>query len=391
MEMKKNRKHAVWAEINVDALRHNYRALKKHVQEGTKICGVVKANAYGHSVIPYAKYLLDEGIDYFAVARIDEAIQLRKAGVTDTPILIFGYVDKDDIDLLLHYGLTVNAYELGFIKSLNDGAKTANTKGKIHIKIDTGMGRLGFPSTEETITELAQLKNLDNIVVQGIFTHFATADSADKSYFNEQADKFEMILAGLRAAGVDYGLVHCGNSATIIDMPDYQYDMVRPGIMLYGLYPSDEVHTNRIDLRPVMTLKARIAYLKTVEEGKSISYGRLFTTERESRIASLTIGYADGIDRLLSQNLDVLINGQRAPQVGRICMDQMMVDVTDIEGDIAIGDEVVLFGDEEITVDEMADRLGTINYDILCKIHHRVPRVFVNDEGDILQEVNENC
>lgn len=388
--MEKYRKHAVWAEINVDALRHNFREIKQHVAKGCKLCGVVKANAYGHGAIPYAKYLIKEGVDYLAVARIDEAVELRDAGIKDMPILIFGYVDIADVNLILDYDLTVCAYEMTFLQSLNQAAGERGQKAKVHIKVDTGMGRLGFPSKDETIGELAQINDLANIDVEGIFTHFATADCKDKSYTEAQVDHFRSILKGLREEGLDVGLAHCSNSATIIDLPDYHLDMVRPGIILYGLYPSDEVDKSQLNLRPALTLKTRIALVKTVEAGTDISYGRLFTTKRKSRIATLCVGYADGIDRQLTNNMEVIINGQRAPQVGTICMDQMMVDVTDIEGDIAIGDEAILFGEKDITANDVAAKLGTINYEITCKIQSRVPRIFVNDEGKILQEFYEN-
>jgi len=373
----------VWAEINLDNLAHNIREIKKIVKEGTLITAVVKANAYGHGSIEAAKTFLKNGADRLAVATLSEAIELRKANI-DVPILILGYTPPNQYSLAVEYDITLAMYNYDNALELSNIAASLGKTGTIHIKIDSGMGRIGFLPKDESIDEIINISKLPNIYIEGIFTHFATADEKDKTYTKIQYDRFSTVVKKLEERGLSIPIKHVSNSAAIIDFPEYNLDMVRPGIILYGYYPSNDVNKDRIKLKPAMTLRARISHLKTVPKETGISYGQIFVTERESKIATIPIGYADGFTRMLTSKAEAFIKGKRVPVVGRICMDQCMLDVTEVE-DVKVGDEVVLLGYEEgyPDADEIGGKLNTISYEVLCMVGRRVPRVYVND-GNIV-------
>ncbi len=368
----------VWAEVNLGAVAHNVREIRKLLQPDTKLMAVVKADAYGHGALPVARVALASGAERLAVAILDEALALRRGGIT-APILILGYTPPEQAPLVVEHDLTQTVFSLEVIQAISAAAAAAGKTARVHIKVDTGMGRIGvFPSEAPDFAEA--VSRLPGIFIEGVYTHMACADEQDKAYTRWQFDRFKEALAGIKARGVAIPLKHVANSATTLDLPEMHLDMVRTGIILYGLWPSPEVR-RVIDLKPAMQLKARVAYVKKVPPGTSISYGRQFTTSSPSVIATLPLGYADGWSRLLSNKAAVLIRGQRAPVVGRVCMDQCMVDVTHIPG-VKPGDEAVLFGvqgGEFLPVEEVASHMGTINYEMVCLISKRVPRIYLND------------
>lgn len=377
----------VWAEINLDNLAHNIREVKRVVKEGTLITAVVKADAYGHGATKVAETFLNNGADRLAVATLSEAIQLRRAGF-DAPILILGYTPEHQFEKVIGYDIiqTIYTYEHGIAFS-----RTAEKLGKtgiVHIKIDTGMSRLGFQVNMDTVNQISEICKLPYIEVEGIFTHFAVADEKDKTFTREQFNKFQKLVKELENIGIKIPIKHVSNSAAIIDLPEYNLDMVRAGIMLYGLYPSDDVNKLNVELKPAMTLKTKISHLKTVPKGTGISYGLTYITEKESKIGTLPIGYADGFTRILTGKAEVVVKGKKVKVVGRICMDQCMIDLTEVEN-VDIGDEVILFGDgiNSLHIDEVAKKLGTINYEIVCMVSRRVPRVYVKN-GEIVEVID---
>jgi alanine racemase len=380
----------VWAEIDLNAIAHNIRELRRMTHPNAKLMGVVKANGYGHGAVQVAQCALQNGAELLGVARIEEGIQVRETGI-EAPILIFGYTPPEMAPTLFASDLTPTVYTLAAAKALSEKAASLGKKIKIHLKVDTGMGRLGLVAHDlspkqtgsragaDPVQEALSIASLASLEVEGIFTHFATADSADKSYADKQLDLFMDFLNRLRKAGLDPGVKHAANSAALIDMPQSHLDMVRPGIASYGLYPSDEVNKKKVGLKPAMALKTRIIQLKKVPAGFKISYGATYETQRPTTIATVPVGYADGLNRLLSSNGQMLVGGQRVPIVGRICMDLTMLDVGRIDH-AQIGDEVVIFGQqgsESQTVDEMASSLNTINYEIVTGITARVPRIYL--------------
>ncbi|HOK62943.1 MAG TPA: alanine racemase [Soehngenia sp.] len=374
-------------EINLDNIEHNFNEIKRIVNDKTIIMPVIKANAYGHGSVVLAKKYLQIGAARFAVSILDEAIELRRENI-NVPILMLNYTSPTRYEEVLLYDLIQTIYKYEDAKKLSQKAMGLGKTAKIHIKIDTGMGRLGFLPTDESIDEILKISTLPNISIEGIFTHFAKADEKDKTETIEQFNKFMHMVNQLEQRGLSIELKHVSNSAAIIDIPEYNLDLARPGIILYGLYPSDEVNKNRINLRPAMTLKSIISNIKNVPTNTGISYGHKFMTKKPSKIATVPIGYADGYTRLLSNKGKVFVNGQLANVVGNICMDQLMIDVTEIQN-VNIGDEVVLFGDKEEGyphVDEIAKSIGTINYEITCMINRRVPRVYI-ENGKITEIV----
>lgn len=378
-----------WAEINLDAVAHNVREIRRYTNSRAEVMGVVKADAYGHGVEKVSKTLLKNGVSRLAVSILDEAIQLRKLGI-EVPILILGYTDPARAEEIIINDVTQTVFSHELAKALSDAAVRLGRKVKIHIKIDTGMTRVGFMSGYSAIKSVVEISKLPGIIIEGIFTHFATADEKDRSYTLKQFEKFMSICSELNRIGIYIPVKHVANSAAVMEYPKMHLDMVRPGIILYGMYPSAQVDRTRIRLMPAMTLKANIILVKGVERNTSISYGRKFTTNRESRIATIPIGYADGYSRILNSKARVLIHGKFAPVVGSICMDQCMVDITDIDDDICVGDEVVLFGRQGgnmIPVEEIADYMGTINYEVVCLIGKRIPRVYLED-GAISEVLN---
>jgi len=362
----------VWAEVNLQALRHNYREIKKQLEPGVKLCAVVKANAYGHGAVPTARVALEEGADYLAVATLSEGMELRQAGFT-VPILVLGLVMPEDAKEVVDYELTQVVCELTLAKALSQEAVRQQKSVRVHLKVDTGMGRIGV--RPEEIGALAEkISRLPNLEIEGMFSHFAMADCKDKSYTRQQLDAFQRAVAAVEDQGIDLPIKHIAESAAILEIPEAHFNMVRAGVIQYGLWPSEEV-THPIDLQAVMSLKAKVVWLKTLHKGESIGYGRQFVAERESRIATLPIGYADGYIRAYGKQGYVEIHGKKAPIAGRVCMDQVMVDVTDIPH-VEIGDEVMLFGSEHLTIDEVARWGNTINYEIPCLLSGRVPRVY---------------
>ncbi|RKD30070.1 alanine racemase [Thermohalobacter berrensis] len=371
----------VWAEINLDNLIHNLNEVKRIVKEGTLITAVVKADAYGHGSIMAAKTFLENGADRLAVATLSEAIELRNNGI-NAPILILGYTPTSQAEEVVSNNIIQTVYTFEHAKKISKAAKKLDKTGKIHIKIDTGMSRIGFKPNESTINDIIKITELDNIEIEGIFSHFAVADEKDKTFTEKQFQKFNWLVESLEDKGIVIPIKHISNSAATIDLPDYNLNMVRPGIMLYGLYPSDEVNKEKVKLKPAMTLKTHISHVKQVSEGTGVSYGLTFTTDKKSTIGTLPIGYADGFTRLLSNKTEVAIKGKRAPIIGRICMDQSMVDLTDIER-VKPGDEVIIMGDGKDNsphIDEIAKILGTINYEVVCMVSRRVPRVYIKND-----------
>lgn len=374
----------VWLEINLDNLAYNFREIRKIVNEKTMIMSIIKANGYGHGSIELARLYKRIGADRLAVATLTEAIELRRANI-EGPLMVLGFTPSYQYNMVVENDVIQCIYTYSDAKVLSECAVEQNRKAKIHIKIDSGMGRIGFLPNEESIKEIMKISKLPNIEIEGIFTHFAKADEVDKTFTRIQYDRFDYVVTKLQELGINIPIKHVSNSAAIIDLPEYNLDMVRPGIILYGYYPSNEVDKSRINLRPAMTLKAKISNIKAVPEKTGISYGHMYSTNEESIIATVPIGYADGYSRSLSgKNSFVYVNGMKAPVVGRICMDQMMIDITKVPG-VKIGDEVVLFGfgvDGYPHVDEIADILGTINYDVVCMMGRRIPRVYMV-EGQI--------
>lgn len=386
MEYKLNR---AWAEIDLDAIAQNVREIRRITGKRTEIMGAVKADAYGHGVMETVRTMLDNGVTRLAVSMLDEAIQLRKLGI-NVPILILSYTDPARADEIILNEVTQTVFSHDLAKALSEAGVRLNRNVKIHVKVDTGMTRVGFMPGYSAVKNILEISTLPRIIIEGLFTHFASADENDKSYTLMQFEKFMSICSELGRVGVHIPVKHVCNSAGIIEFPEMHLDMVRPGIILYGLYPSDKVDTQKITLKPAMTLKANIILVKDVDKGTCISYGRTFKTLRDSRIATIPIGYADGYTRLLSNKGKVLIHGRTAPVVGRVCMDQCMVDVSDLGEEVRTGDEVVLFGkqgDAFISVDEVAADIGTISYEVVCIIGKRIPRVYLKD-GKICNVLN---
>lgn len=375
-----------WVEINLDNLAHNITQVKRIVREDTLITAVVKANAYGHGSVEAAKVFLANGADRLAVGTLSEAIELRKANIY-APILVLGYIPKSQYPLAIKWKIIQTIYNYESAERLSNAAHSLGERALIHIKIDSGMGRLGFLPNDDSVEDIVKISQLPNLDIEGIYSHFSMADERDKGYSLHQFERFMDVVEKLDKKGVYIPIKHISNSAAIIDLPQYHLDMIRPGIMLYGYYPSEEVDKDRIALKPAMTLKAKVSNIKRVPKGSCISYGGLYITEEESKIATIPIGYADGFSRLLTSKAEVYIKGQRVPVAGRICMDQCMLDVSNVEG-VNIDDQVVLFGYEEgyPTVEEIANKLNTNSYEVICMVGRRVPRVYIQ-EGQIVKIV----
>ena len=374
-----------WVEINLDNLAHNMREVRRIIGKDTLITAVVKANAYGHGSIKSAETFLNNGADRLAVATLSEAIELRKGNI-NAPILILGYTPKTQYPLVLKWNIIQTIYDYESAEILSGNAVGMGKVATIHIKIDSGMGRIGFLPNDDSVKEIIRISELPNLKIEGVYTHFATADEKDKSATKVQYNRFIKMVEKLEKKGIHIPIKHASNSAAIIDLPEYNLDMVRAGIMLYGLYPSSEVQKDKVNLKPAMTLKTQIVYVKKVPKGTGISYGQIFVTEKESKIATIPIGYADWLTRLLTSKGEAFINDRRVPIVGKICMDQCMLDITGVDN-ISIGDEVVLFGygkEGYPNVDEIAKKLGTINYEIICMVGRRIPRVYIQD-GKIIK------
>lgn len=366
-----------WAEVNIENIKNNYISLSENLADTVKKCCVVKADGYGHGAVKIARELVNLGANYFAVATIDEAIELREAGI-ETPILILGYTPPECAKALAENNLTQCVYALEYADLLGKNAKRTNSKIKIHIKVDSGMGRIGFSAFDatEAVRDIESVALCESFDVEGIFTHFAVADGGDAgiAYTRGQYERFLSLVMKLESRGITFEIKHCANSAAIIDYPEMALDMVRMGIALYGLEPSPDV-IKRLDLKPAMTFKSVITLVKNIEAGRSVSYGCNYTAKETRKIATVAAGYADGFERHNTGSF-VLVGGKKANVIGNVCMDQFMIDVTDI--DCKIGDEVILFGDADgvLSADIVAEKCKTINYEVVCGVSKRVLRIY---------------
>jgi alanine racemase len=374
-----------WVEVDLDAIRANVQTFRQHLPAATGIMAVVKADGYGHGSVQVAKEALAAGADSLAVAMLDEAVVLRQAGI-EAPILVLGYTPVDSVEVASRLQVELTAYSEEWIFQAEQRLQNvASAPVGIHIKTDTGMGRLGVRTVEELMRVADAVEHSNRLAWTGIFTHFACADEADTTHVRRQHDTFQSFLQALRQAGKQLPKVHCCNTAAAIAFPEWGYDTIRLGIGLYGLYPSPYMKEQAaVSLQPALSLKTRIAQVKVAAEPFTVSYGATYTAQPGEQVATLPIGYADGYSRLLSNRGAVLYGGKRAPVVGRVCMDQIMVRIE--QGEAQVNDEVVLYGrqgEEEISLDEVASLLGTINYEVPCMLNHRIPRVYLRQGKEI--------
>ena len=362
--------------IHLDSINYNIEQVKKQIKPDTKILAIVKANAYGHGALRIAGEIKDK-VYGFGVATVKEALELRNSGI-DNFILVLGYVTSYEYEEMIANNITFTIATRDMAEDISRYALKLNKEALCHIKINTGMNRLGFSANEDTVREIISMHSLPMIKWDGIFMHFATADEADKEYSRKQFERFSYVLDELEKNNITFSIRHCANSAAIIDMPEYQLDMVREGIVLYGLLPSDEVKKVP-DFKPVMEIKSHVIFVNELAAGESISYGRSFVTDKSMKVATVAIGYADGYPRSLSNKGYVLIHGQKAAILGRVCMDQMVVDVTDIE-DVKVEDVVTIVGKDgnaEVTIEELSELSGRFNYEFVCDISERVEKKYI--------------
>lgn len=375
--------YRVEARVDLNAIRHNLKQVRNKLHKGTRLMVIIKADAYGHGAVPIAKALDEEWIDAYGVAIIEEAIELRTAGITK-PILILGYTPKEQYSLVVAYDVTQTVFQYEMAEALSAEAVRQGRTAKIHIKIDTGMSRIGYSDSPESVKEIKQISQLDGIQIEGLFTHFARADEMDKSSTEKQLQRFLDFIDLLEKEGISIPIRHASNSAGAIDHKSAELNMVRCGIATYGIYPSEEVSRNEVQLIPAMELITHVIYMKEVEAGVGISYGATYVTGRKTMVATIPVGYADGYSRNLSNTGKVIIHGQYAPIIGRICMDQFMVDVTDIEG-VKQGDRVTLLGREGnsyISAEELAAWSHSFPYELVCNVGKRIPRVYMTLGSD---------
>ncbi|MBE6836128.1 MAG: alanine racemase [Ruminococcaceae bacterium] len=373
----------VYAEINLDTAKQNMKNIMALAGEGTDVMAVVKADGYGHGAVRLAKAYESIGVKFFGVATAEEALSLRQNGISGD-ILILSYVFPDRFEAVIENNVISTVFDLETAEMLNETAKRLNKKARVHIKLDTGMGRIGFIPNEESLEAIKKIALKDYISLEGIYSHLACADESDLTSARNQIELFDGFCNSLSENGVDIKIRHIRNSAGIMNFPDYKTGLVRCGIIAYGIYPSNEVDRNKLDIKPIMQLKSRISYVKTVGEGFAVSYGSTFVTDKKTVIATVPVGYGDGYPRALSNRGYVLVNGRKAKIIGRICMDQFMIDVTDIP--VKRGDEVILIGSDginEITVDDIAFVSGGFNYEIICDINDRVPRVYYENGKEV--------
>lgn len=371
----------VYAKIDLDTILYNLNQMKDHINKDTKIMAVIKMDGYGHGALPIARTI--ENINYiygFAVATTEEAIELRFHGI-QKPILVLGYVFPEHYIEVIKNHITPTIFNLNTALELSELAQKYKEKVSVHIKIDTGMNRIGFKDNEESIQSIKQISNLPGIKIEGIFTHFASADETDKEFTHKQLDRFQAMVSKLEERNIKIAIKHSSNSAAIIDIPEANMNLVRAGISMYGVYPSNEVNRSNISLKPALELISHVVFVKEVEKGTGISYGSTHVTNRITKVATIPVGYGDGYPRSLSSKGYVLINGNKAPILGRICMDQFMVDVTDIDS-VSEGDLVTLLGKNEeadISVEELGELSNRFSYEFLCDLGKRIPRVYVID------------
>ena len=368
----------VYAKIDLDAAAYNMEQMKKRIGSGARLIAVIKTDGYGHGAVPLARMF--EETDYvwgYAVASLDEGVVLRKHGIKK-PILVLGCIFPDQYEEMIRYNIRPTVYTEEMALEMSEEAVRQGKDVFFHIKVDTGMGRIGFPVSEESADIIERISRMPDVVTEGMYTHFAKADETDKSYTLEQHRKFMWMKEQMEKRGVEIPYYDCDNSAGIIDFPDMKHDLARAGISMYGLYPSDEVDQSAVDLKPVLSLISHVTFVKTVEPGTAISYGGTFVADKTMRVATIPVGYGDGYPRSLSNKGFVLIHGKRARILGRVCMDQFMVDVTDIPG-VKFMDRVILAGEDgndRITVDELAGLSGRFNYEFVCCLGKRIPRVY---------------
>lgn len=379
----------VYAKIDLDAVTYNMEQMKQRVNGDTKIMAVIKSDGYGHGAVQVAEVL--EKYDYiwgFAVATLDEAVVLRTEGIKK-PILVLGCIFPDQYLEMLDNDIRMNVYTEEMAKEISYMARREGKTAYLHIKLDTGMARLGFAVNDESIDAITRISKLPNVNMEGVFTHFAKADEMDKTFTENQISQFIAMTEKLKERGVTFLYEHCANSAAIIDVEDARFDIVRAGISTYGLYPSEEVNQDAVHLKPALALKSHVAFVKEIEKGTPVSYGGTFIAEKKMKIATIPVGYGDGYPRSLSGKGYVLIRGKKANILGRICMDQFMVDVTDIEG-VSFGDKVTLIGrdgNESISVERLSELSGRFNYEFICALGKRIPRVYVKN-GKIAEQVD---
>ena len=379
----------VYARVDLDAIATNIERMKQNLKENTKIMAVIKADGYGHGAVQVAQML--ENIDYvwgYAVATLDEAVVLKSEGLKK-PVLVLGCVFPDQYMEMLKYDIRMNVYTEEMAEAISQMAAREGMTAYMHIKLDTGMTRLGFDTGMESVEAIHRIGQMKNVCMEGIFTHFAKADEVDKTFTQKQIKDFIWMTKTLKDKGIKFEYEHCANSAAIIDVSEAHFDLVRAGISTFGLYPSEDVHKENVRLKPSMALKSHVAFVKNIEAGVPISYGGTFVSEKPMTIATIPVGYADGYPRNLSNVGYVLIRGKKAPIIGRVCMDQFMVDVTEIEG-VSFGDNVTLIGrdgNETITVEDLSELSGRFNYEFICDLGKRIPRVYVRD-GKVAEQVD---
>lgn len=358
--------------VHLGAIGHNVAKIRKKVDSKREIMAVVKADGYGHGAVEVSLSALKSGANCLGVAVPEEGEEIRRAGL-DAPITVLGLIQPEEAYKVIDFGLEQTICSVEVAEALNQIASNKGTVVPVHIKIETGMGRVGVQPVD-ALPFARTIEKFKNLTIKGIFSHFSCVDEVDKTFAKKQVEIFDEVVREIEASGIKIPKKHMANSAAILDFPESYYDLVRPGIMIYGLYPSPEV-SHSIELKPAMTFMTRITFVKKVPFGTPISYGRTFITDKETSVATLSVGYADGYSRLLSGRGEVLVKGFRAPLVGRICMDMCMIDVSGVEN-VRPGDEVILFG-EGLPVDEVAEKIGTINYEVVCAVGKRVPRVYV--------------
>lgn len=380
-----------WADVSLDNLTHNYEVLRKQVPDTTRFLGVVKADAYGHGAVPISRHLEELGAEFLAVSNLEEAIQIRRGDVS-LPILILGYTPAIYASDMAEMNIRQEVHSLEYARKLEADLWGTSLTLRIHLKLDTGMSRIGFfcRDREQVLADLLAIYDLPHLKVEGMFTHFAVSDSldeADRAYTREQYSLFSSFVRELEARGKRPEICHCCNSGGTILYPEYAMDMIRPGILTYGILP-DASLAGRLDLRPLMTLRTTISQIRDYPEGVSISYGRTYTTPSPRRIAVISIGYADGLSRALSGKISFRLHDREVPVVGRICMDMCMVDVTDVEN-VKVGDKVTIFGSSAAPVESLSERLDTIPYEILCGINKRIPRIYLTgrEQTEVLQYI----
>ncbi len=366
-----------WAEIDLSAIAHNLGEIRKNLTPPTRLMALLKANAYGHGILDVARLCVREKVDFLGVALLDEAVHLRENGI-ELPILILGYTDDQDLDVVVHYAFRQTIFDLEKAERLSQIAMDMGQQAYVHIKVDTGMTRTGFMADKAGVDVVERICKLPGLVVEGIFTHFALADSSEQEYTILQMGRFNWFLHSLAQSGIHIPIKHAANSAGISFYPEAHFDMVRAGINVYGLVASPDM-PGELDLVPAMRLKSRVVSLKEVPPGTPVSYGGDFVTDRPTMIATIPIGYGDGYIRAYGNRAWATVRGRQMPLIGRVCMDYCMFDATDIEG-IQVGDEVILFGlgDDGITADDLARLTGSINYEVVCLLNSRVPRVYIH-------------